>query len=180
MMLAPRNTSGSFFLSRIGRQVRLALGLTVLAVPLSGCGTGGRGRFSELVKPRAPRERASTARSRPTTASMTQAICAAWPDAKILALTMHSEALYLVPFLEAGGLGYVQKSVADHEVLQAIQRLHQGETYIHDQGIAALVRQQQGQPHARQRPARPPLGQERLPGSLRRVVLARAKPEPPL
>ena len=40
MMLAPRNTSGSFFLSRIGRQVRLALGLTVLAVPLSGCGTG--------------------------------------------------------------------------------------------------------------------------------------------
>jgi len=71
----------------------------------------------------------------------TQAICAAWPDAKILALTMHSEALYLVPFLEAGGLGYVQKSVADHEVLQAIQRLHQGETYIHDQGIAALVRQ---------------------------------------
>jgi outer membrane protein assembly factor BamD len=40
MMLAPRNTSGSFFLSRFGRQVRLALGLTVLAVPLSGCGTG--------------------------------------------------------------------------------------------------------------------------------------------
>jgi hypothetical protein len=30
MMLAPRNTSGSFFLSRFGRQVRLALGLTVL------------------------------------------------------------------------------------------------------------------------------------------------------
>ena len=71
----------------------------------------------------------------------TRAICARWPEAKILALTMHSEELYLVPFLEAGGVGYVQKSVADHEVLQAIQNIYQGETFIHEDGIDALVRQ---------------------------------------
>ncbi len=78
----------------------------------------------------------------------TRAICAEWPGARILALTMHSEELYLVPFLEAGGVGYVQKSVADHEVLQAIQRIYQGETFIHEDGVDALIRQH--------RPASPP------------------------
>jgi outer membrane protein assembly factor BamD len=40
MTLAPRKLSASSGLDRLGRRLRLAAGLVVLAVPLSGCGTG--------------------------------------------------------------------------------------------------------------------------------------------
>jgi DNA-binding NarL/FixJ family response regulator len=68
-------------------------------------------------------------------------ICSAWPDAKILALTMHSEDVYLVPFLEAGGAGYVRKSAADRDVFTAIKTVLAGETFIGSGGIETLLRQ---------------------------------------
>ncbi len=71
----------------------------------------------------------------------TRRICTAWPDARVLALTMHSEDMYLVPFLEAGGAGYVRKSAADRDVLAAIQAILAGETFVGESGVAALVRQ---------------------------------------
>ncbi len=40
MTLEPRKSSGDSSLERAGRSLRLAAGLIVLAVPLSGCGTG--------------------------------------------------------------------------------------------------------------------------------------------
>jgi outer membrane protein assembly factor BamD len=40
MMLEPRNSSAGAGLGRIARQLRLAIGLVGLAIPLSGCGTG--------------------------------------------------------------------------------------------------------------------------------------------
>jgi outer membrane protein assembly factor BamD len=40
MTLAPRKLSASSGVGRLGRRLRLAAGLVVLAVPLSGCGTG--------------------------------------------------------------------------------------------------------------------------------------------
>jgi DNA-binding NarL/FixJ family response regulator len=71
----------------------------------------------------------------------TRRICSAWPEARVLALTMHSEDLYLVPFLEAGGAGYVRKSAADRDVLDAIKAIRAGETFVGAGGIATLVRQ---------------------------------------
>jgi two-component system response regulator NreC len=71
----------------------------------------------------------------------TRQICEAWPDAKILALTMHSEDAYLVPFLEAGGVGYVRKSAADRDVFNAIKTVIKGETFIGASGLEALLRQ---------------------------------------
>ena len=71
----------------------------------------------------------------------TRQICKAWPDAKILALTMHSEDVYLVPFLEAGGAGYVRKSAADRDVFTAIKTMLAGETFIGAGGLEALLRQ---------------------------------------
>ena len=71
----------------------------------------------------------------------TRQICSAWPDARILALTMHSEDVYLVPFLEAGGVGYVRKSAADRDVLTAIKTVLSGETFIGVGGLEALLRQ---------------------------------------
>lgn len=72
---------------------------------------------------------------------VTRKICADWPDAKVLALTMHSEDVYLVPFLEAGGVGYVRKSAADRDVLNAIKTILAGETFISPGGLEALLRQ---------------------------------------
>jgi DNA-binding NarL/FixJ family response regulator len=71
----------------------------------------------------------------------TRRICAAWPEARILALTMHSEDLYLVPFLEAGGAGYVRKSAADKDVLEAIKTIRAGKAFIGSAGLETLVRQ---------------------------------------
>lgn len=71
---------------------------------------------------------------------VTRRICTNWPEAKILALTMHSEDLYLVPFLEAGGSGYVRKSAADRDVLNAIESIMNGETFIAKDGVKTLLR----------------------------------------
>ena len=71
----------------------------------------------------------------------TRQICDVWPDAKILALTMHSEDVYLVPFLEAGGAGYIRKSAADRDVFNAIKTVLNGETFIGAGGLEALLRQ---------------------------------------
>lgn len=78
----------------------------------------------------------------------TRQICAAWPEARILALTMHSEDVHLVPFLEAGGAGYIRKSSADQEVINAIQTIQSGETFISPQGLETLLRQHR--PHTAQ------------------------------
>jgi two-component system response regulator NreC len=72
----------------------------------------------------------------------TAAICAAWPQARVVALTMHNEELYLIPFLEAGGAGYVRKSAADQDLLNAIASVYQGENFLQDHGVDILVRQQ--------------------------------------
>ena len=72
---------------------------------------------------------------------VTRRICNAWPDAKVLALTMHSEDVYLLPFLEAGGAGYVRKSSADRDVLNAIKTLLSGESFISPGGLEVLLRQ---------------------------------------
>ncbi|MDD5467874.1 MAG: response regulator transcription factor [Anaerolineales bacterium] len=71
---------------------------------------------------------------------VTRRICADWPQAKILALTMHSEDVYLIPFLEAGGSGYVCKSAADRDVLSAIESIMKGETFVAEDGVKALLR----------------------------------------
>ena len=76
----------------------------------------------------------------------TRRICAAWPAARVLALTMHAENVYLVPFLEAGGSGYVRKSAADREVVAAIRAVARGETYLQPEGIQVIVDERRVKP----------------------------------
>jgi DNA-binding NarL/FixJ family response regulator len=83
---------------------------------------------------------------------VTRKICAAWPEAKILALTMHSEDVYLVPFLEAGGVGYVRKSAADRDVLNAIKTLQAGESFISQDGLETLLQRHKPSANAPQPP----------------------------
>ena len=54
----------------------------------------------------------------------------ALPDAKLLFVTMHVNPAYLEAALSAGGTGYVLKSAAREELLDAVQTVLEGRIYI--------------------------------------------------
>lgn len=54
----------------------------------------------------------------------------AWPEAKMLFLSMHKNPGYLQEALNAGGLGYVLKSSAGEELQTAIRSVLNGQIYI--------------------------------------------------
>lgn len=62
-----------------------------------------------------------------------------WPEARIIALTMHGEENYLLPFLEAGGCGYLHKSAADNDLIRAIRMAAQGQVFLRPEGLAVLT-----------------------------------------
>lgn len=57
-------------------------------------------------------------------------IRAQFPSAKILILTIHENIHYAVKVLECGAHGYVIKSAAVQELVEAIEAVDQGEVYI--------------------------------------------------
>ncbi len=50
--------------------------------------------------------------------------------ARVLILTVHAEGQYLLPVVQAGGSGYVRKSQADTELLEAVRAVHRGEVFL--------------------------------------------------
>mgnify|MGYP001555724967 CR=1 FL=1 len=59
---------------------------------------------------------------------------------RVLVLTMHAEEEYLVPLLEAGASGYLVKSVADRELVDAVRIVARGELYVRAAAAGALVK----------------------------------------
>jgi len=53
-----------------------------------------------------------------------------WPDAKLLFLTMHADPFYLREALQVGGSGYLLKSSASEELLDAVRSVLDGEVYL--------------------------------------------------
>src|SRR3954464_12661917 len=49
---------------------------------------------------------------------------------RVLVLTVHAEERYLLPVLEAGGSGYVKKSSAHTDLLDAIRTVARGEVFL--------------------------------------------------
>lgn len=49
---------------------------------------------------------------------------------RVLVLTMHSEEDYLVPLMEAGAAGYLVKSAADRELVDAVRAIAHGDVYM--------------------------------------------------
>ena len=60
----------------------------------------------------------------------TKQIRKAWPDAKILFLTMHANLMYLQEAMRAGASGYVLKSSAAEELRPAIRKILKGQVYV--------------------------------------------------
>jgi DNA-binding NarL/FixJ family response regulator len=63
------------------------------------------------------------------------------PGVKILALTMHSEKVYIMGMLNAGASGYILKSCAYKELLTAIKTVLSGKVYL-SRDIAHLLTDQ--------------------------------------
>jgi two-component system response regulator NreC len=68
----------------------------------------------------------------------TRRIAASGIPTRVLVLTLHGEQEYLLPLLEAGGAGYLTKSSADHELVEAIRVVSRGDVYL-DPGAARLL-----------------------------------------
>jgi DNA-binding NarL/FixJ family response regulator len=64
---------------------------------------------------------------------LVRTLAAAHPYVRILVLSMHDETLFAERALHAGAHGYVMKSEAMREVLDAIRRVAEGKTYVSDQ-----------------------------------------------
>jgi DNA-binding NarL/FixJ family response regulator len=59
---------------------------------------------------------------------------------KVLVLTMHAEEDYLIPLLEAGAAGYLMKSVADRELVDAVRMVASGDMYVRGSAARLLAK----------------------------------------
>ena len=59
---------------------------------------------------------------------------------RVLVLTMHTEDEHLVALLEAGASGYLLKSVADRELVDAVRTVAAGDVYVQPTAARALAR----------------------------------------
>lgn len=59
---------------------------------------------------------------------------------RVLILTMHTEDDYLVPLMEAGAAGYLMKSAADRDLVDAVRAVAHGDVYIHPTAARVLAK----------------------------------------
>lgn len=59
---------------------------------------------------------------------------------KVLVLTMHAEEDYLVPLMEAGAAGYLVKSAADRELVDAVRAIAHGDVYVRPAAARVLAK----------------------------------------
>lgn len=72
-------------------------------------------------------------------ADATRALVAKGTRGRVLILTMHAEDSYLVPLLEAGASGYLVKSAADRELVDAVRAVAKGDVYMQASAARALA-----------------------------------------
>jgi DNA-binding NarL/FixJ family response regulator len=69
-------------------------------------------------------------------------------QARVLVLTVHAEERYLLPVLEAGGSGYVRKSSAHTDLLDAVRTVARGEVFLDPAATKTLLRGYLGRVHS--------------------------------
>ena len=62
------------------------------------------------------------------------------PELRVLMLSMHDNEQYLFEALNAGASGYVLKTAADRDLVEACRAVLRGEPFLYPSGIAALIR----------------------------------------
>ena len=71
----------------------------------------------------------------------TRRIAALGLKARVLVLTVHAEEEYLVPVVEAGASGYLTKTSADQDLVDAIRIVARGEVYLPPKATRLLLQQ---------------------------------------
>lgn len=72
-------------------------------------------------------------------AEATRELVAKKTRGRVLILTMHAEDSYLIPLLEAGASGYLVKSAADRELVDAVRAVAKGDVYMQPSAARALA-----------------------------------------
>jgi DNA-binding NarL/FixJ family response regulator len=62
------------------------------------------------------------------------------PDVRVLMLSMHDNDQYLFEALKAGASGYVLKTAADRDLVEACRAVLRGQPFLYPSGIATLIR----------------------------------------
>jgi DNA-binding NarL/FixJ family response regulator len=70
----------------------------------------------------------------------TKEIVAKGLPTKVLVLTMHAEEDYLVPLMEAGAAGYLVKSAADRDLVDAVRAIAHGDIYVKASAARVLAK----------------------------------------
>lgn len=70
----------------------------------------------------------------------TRRIAALELDTNVLVLTVHAEEEYLVPVVEAGASGYLTKTSADTDLLEAIKVVARGQVFLPPKAATLLLR----------------------------------------
>ena len=61
-------------------------------------------------------------------------------SSRVLILTMHAEEDYLIPLMEAGAAGYLVKSAADRELVDAVRAVAHGDVYVNPSAGRVLAK----------------------------------------
>lgn len=67
-------------------------------------------------------------------------IIASGVQTRVLMLTIHDEEEYLYRVIRSGGAGYVVKSSADRDLLEAIRTVHQGGVFLQTTAVTAVLK----------------------------------------
>ena len=62
------------------------------------------------------------------------------PELKLLMLSMYDSEQFLFESLKAGASGYVLKSDADHDIVQAVRRTMRGQSFLYPSAVSTLVK----------------------------------------
>ena len=68
------------------------------------------------------------------------AICAVWPEARIVILTTFGRDEYVFQGIRAGAVGYLLKDAPADDLIQTIRRVHAGEVFIQPEIASRLLR----------------------------------------
>ncbi len=69
----------------------------------------------------------------------TRRIAALELESRVLVLTVHAEEEYLLPVIQAGASGYMNKTSADRDLIEAIRIVARGEVYLLPQATRLLL-----------------------------------------
>lgn len=71
----------------------------------------------------------------------TQAICAAWPAAKVIVLTTFNRDDYVFQSIRAGAMGYLLKDAPAEQLIGTIRRVHAGDVFIQPEIASRALRE---------------------------------------